>query len=84
MDLTHEVGYTRESLEQLFGLFFEDVEVHRVVDPAHHALASPVRKVARKIVFGLGRRLLRLMGEDTATFWFDARSILAVARQPRP
>jgi 2-polyprenyl-3-methyl-5-hydroxy-6-metoxy-1,4-benzoquinol methylase len=84
MDLTHEVGYTRESLEQLFGLFFESVEVRRVIDPAHDALASPVRKLARKIVFGLARRMLHLMGEDTATFWFDARSILAIARQPRP
>jgi 2-polyprenyl-3-methyl-5-hydroxy-6-metoxy-1,4-benzoquinol methylase len=84
MDLTHEVGYTRESLVQLFGLFFEDVVIHRVVDPAHDALASPVRKMTRRIVFGLGRRLLHLMGEDAATYWFDARSILAVARRPRP
>jgi 2-polyprenyl-3-methyl-5-hydroxy-6-metoxy-1,4-benzoquinol methylase len=84
MDLTHEVGYTRESLGQLFGLFFETVEVRRVVDPAHDALASPIRKLTRKMIFGLTRRVLRLMGEDTATFWFDVRSILAVARQPRP
>ena len=83
MDVTHEVGYTRESLEQIFGLFFDAVAVHRVVDPAHDALAPSGRRAVRKVVFGLARRLLHLMGEDTATYWFDVRSILAVARSPR-
>lgn len=83
MDVTHEVGYTRESLEQVFGLFFGDVTVHRVVDPAHGALAPFGRRMVRRVVFGLVRRLLHLMGEDTATYWFDVRSVLAVARSPR-
>jgi 2-polyprenyl-3-methyl-5-hydroxy-6-metoxy-1,4-benzoquinol methylase len=83
MDITHETGYTRESLRQLFELFFEGVEVERVVDPAHAALASSGRRLARKVVLSVARRLMSFIGEDAATFWFDCRSILAVARRPR-
>jgi 2-polyprenyl-3-methyl-5-hydroxy-6-metoxy-1,4-benzoquinol methylase len=83
MDITHETGYTRESLQQLFGLYFVDVDVVRVVDPAHAALATRRRRFVRRAVLGLARRLLRAMGEDAATFWFDCRSILAIARRPR-
>jgi 2-polyprenyl-3-methyl-5-hydroxy-6-metoxy-1,4-benzoquinol methylase len=83
MDVTHETGYTRESLQQLFGLYFEEVEVRRVVDPSHAALAPAHTRLLRRIVFGLARRLLTSMREDTASFWFECRSILAVARSPR-
>lgn len=84
MDVTHETGYTPESLRQLFELFFEKVEIHRVIDPAHGALAPARRRLVRRLGFGLARRVLRWMGEDAAAFWFESRSILAVARQPRP
>ena len=84
MDVTHEMGYTPESLKQVFELYFKSVEVVPVVDPSHEALAPPWRRFARKLVFGLARRVLRLLGEDTAGYRFDVRSILAVARDPRP
>lgn len=83
MDITHETGYTRESLQQILGLFFREVEIYRITDPAHGQLAPVHRRVIRRLVFGLARRVLRLMGEDSASFWFENRSILAVARGPR-
>ena len=83
MDVTHEAGYTRESLKQVFELYFGNVEVVPVVDPAHGVLATGSRRLARKAVFGMIRRALRMLGEDTADYWFDIRSILAVARDPR-
>jgi len=83
MDVTHETGYTPESLKQVFELYFDSVKIAPVVDPAHGALAPARRRFARRLVFGVARRVLRIMGEDTAGFWFDVRSILAVAREPR-
>jgi 2-polyprenyl-3-methyl-5-hydroxy-6-metoxy-1,4-benzoquinol methylase len=83
MDLTHETGYTPESLRQLFELYFAEVEIRKVVDPSHGILASPLRRFLRRAAFGAARRLLSWLGEDAATFWFDCRSILAVARRSR-
>jgi SAM-dependent methyltransferase len=83
MDVTHETGYTRESLKQIFELYFNGVDVFPVADPSHGPLAPAGRRFARGLVFGAARRMLRWMGEDTAEMWFDVRSILAVAREPR-
>lgn len=83
MDITHEAGYTRESLGQLFGLFFDDVDVRPVLDPAHGALAPRSRLIARAVLLPLLRWLLNLVGEQTADMWFEHRSIMVRAHRPR-
>jgi 2-polyprenyl-3-methyl-5-hydroxy-6-metoxy-1,4-benzoquinol methylase len=83
MDVTHETGFTPESLAQLFGLYFDDVKVLKVTDPSHGPLASRRRRFARRVIFHLVRRVMNWAGEDMSIAWFEHRSILAVARRPR-
>jgi 2-polyprenyl-3-methyl-5-hydroxy-6-metoxy-1,4-benzoquinol methylase len=79
MDLTHEVGLTRESLQQVVGSVFSAVEVV----PAYSIFPSGAGRVRRLI----SRRLL-----GTLLGWADpeggqnpiwARSLIAVAGNPR-
>jgi cyclopropane fatty-acyl-phospholipid synthase-like methyltransferase len=84
MDLTHEIGFTRESLGQLMRLHFAEVELDRVQ-------AIFPRSFKQRIVYGWIRPLymrayrlhLKLVSEGAELTWFDCREILAVCRQVR-
>lgn len=79
LDLTHEVGFTRESLESLLMLTFEEVEVRG------SRLSSLTRsqRWARRPLVALLRRLLYVLGEGASDTLFAHRSLVAVARTPR-
>jgi 2-polyprenyl-3-methyl-5-hydroxy-6-metoxy-1,4-benzoquinol methylase len=84
MDLTHEVGFTRESLGQLMRLHFAQVELRRVQ-------AIFPRTLKQRIAYGWLRPLwlhvfrlhLKLVSEGAEFTWFDCREILAVCREAR-
>ena len=79
LDLTHEVGFTPESLKSLLGLFFQDVrvELSRIDRPTR------LQRLARPLVVSLTRRLLYVFGEGASDFAFASRSLIAAARTPR-
>jgi SAM-dependent methyltransferase len=80
MDMTHESGFTRESLTTMFSLAFDDVVV------TGSRLAAPTRsqRLLRPLVLRLMRRLLYIVGEGANDLLFSSRSLIAVARAPRP
>lgn len=88
MDLTHEVGFTRESLGQLLRLHFADVEVSRVRAIFPRSLKQRiVYRWIRPLYLRAYRLHLKLVSEGAELTWFDCREILAVCRQaraPRP
>ncbi|RMG49091.1 MAG: class I SAM-dependent methyltransferase [Acidobacteria bacterium] len=79
MDLTHETGFTRESLTALLRLVFEDIKVFGSV-PAN--LTSGQRWLRRPLI-----RLLRfafyILGEGAGDLLFESRSIIAIANRPK-
>lgn len=77
MDLTHESGFTRESLEALLRLIFDDVSVRG------STLASPTRsqRLLRPLAIRMLRRLYYLIGEGASDVLFDSRSLIAVAHR---
>ena len=80
LDFTHEIGYTRESLGDIFRLYFENVQVV----PVPYIFTNSLK---RKIVFGIGRTALvkvmrfifKVLGEGMSDIWFEYREIMAVA-----
>jgi 2-polyprenyl-3-methyl-5-hydroxy-6-metoxy-1,4-benzoquinol methylase len=79
MDLTHEGGFTRESLAVLLSLSFERVSVRG------SRLAAPsIRlRIARRASVGILRLLLRGLAEGGSDLLFESRSIIAVGSLPR-
>ena len=79
MDMTHESGFTRESLTTMLSLAFDDIVVRG------SELASPTRsqRLLRPIVMRLLRRLFYVVGEGASDLLFSSRSIIAVAQSPR-
>ncbi len=75
MDLTHETGFTRESLTSLLRLLFEDVKVYGSL------LVNPTRaqKWLRKPLIRLLRFIFYILGEGASDMLFESRSIIAVA-----
>ena len=78
MDLTHEVGFTRESLTTLLGLRFSQVVVRGSVQ------ASPTRsqRMFRRPLVSAVRRALYVLGEGASNLLFEHRSLIAAARVP--
>ncbi|MFN8006074.1 MAG: class I SAM-dependent methyltransferase [Terriglobia bacterium] len=81
MDLTHEVGFTPQSLGQLLRLHFHQVEIRKVsyLFPKNwkqRLLWGPFRKL---YLSGL-RFHLKVMGEGASELWFDCREILGIGR----
>jgi len=82
MDFTHEIGYTRESLGDIFRLYFDEVKVM----PASYIFTDNIK---RKIIYGIGRPiliklvkfLLKFLGEGAADVWFEHREIMVIARK---
>ena len=79
MDLTHEVGFTRESLASLLGLEFGSVKIVGSVPGA----LSRSQRLFRKPLIALIRRALYVLGEGASDALFESRSIIAVAINPR-
>jgi len=79
LDLTHEVGFTRESLAALLGLIFDQVDVRG------SGLPAPTRsqRLLRRPFLALLRRLLYILGEGANDVLFAHRSLVAVASRPR-
>jgi 2-polyprenyl-3-methyl-5-hydroxy-6-metoxy-1,4-benzoquinol methylase len=79
MDLTHEIGFTRDSLTALLMLRFERVEVHGSTIP------QPTRsqRLFRRPLISLLRRLLYVLGEGASETLFESRSIIATATRSR-
>lgn len=80
MDLTHHVGYTKESISQMMNLYFEAVDVRGSVERAE-SLAARIRvRLVKPMLVGVLRFLLRIMGEGAANVMFESRSIIAVGK----
>jgi 2-polyprenyl-3-methyl-5-hydroxy-6-metoxy-1,4-benzoquinol methylase len=75
MDLTHEVGFTRESLATLLLLRFGDVEVRG------SRLGAPTRsqRLFRRPLVAVMRRALYVVGEGASDVLFAHRSLVARA-----
>jgi SAM-dependent methyltransferase len=76
LDLTHEVGFTRQSLQTLLELGSADVFVKG------SALALPTRsqRLLRPLLVAIIRRVLYVLGEGADDVWFASRSLIAVGR----
>ncbi len=79
MDLTHEVGFTRESLAALMRLGFEECEIAG----SRIAIETRSQRVFRPLLLWLVRRALYVLGEGANDTLFASRSLIAVARTPR-
>lgn len=76
MDLTHEGGFTRESLRALLLLAFDSVDVRG----SRPAKTTRSQRLFRKPLVAVMRRLLYVLGEGASDTLFESRSLIAVAR----
>ena len=78
MDLTHETGFTRESLTVLLRLVFEDVKVYGSMT------ANPTRgqRWLRRPLIRFLRFAFYILGEGAGDLLFESRSIIAIANRP--
>lgn len=79
MDLTHEVGFTRESLAALLRLEFEECDM----SGSRIAIETRSQRLFRPLLLQMARRLLYVLGEGASDTLFASRSLIAVARNPR-
>lgn len=83
MDLTHHVGYTRESLSQMLRLYFDAVEVNGSLEPAESATSWLRVRLVKPVLVRLLRFFFRIMGEGAANILFESRSIVGVGKLGR-
>ncbi|SEO72351.1 class I SAM-dependent methyltransferase [Propionispora vibrioides] len=84
MDFTHEIGYTRESLADMYRLYFSGDQVEVV--PASYIFLNTLKQ---KIIFGFVRPILlkmlrlffKILGEGACDIWFEHREILVIAKK---
>lgn len=85
MDFTHEIGYTRESFEDIFRLYFDsNVKVLPSSYVWPHKLKLSKRilfKYIRPIVLWGCKVIYKFIGEGASDVWFYHREIMAVARK---
>ena len=79
MDLTHEVGFTRESLAALLRLEFEECDIFG----SRIAVETRSPRLLRPLLLRLVHRALYVLGEGASDTLFASRSLIAVARKPR-
>lgn len=84
MDFTHEIGYTRESLRDIFRIVFgeENVEIKAV----NYIFPKTVRqkfiyRFLRPILLYLLKIIFTLVGEGAGDVWFANREIMAILRK---
>lgn len=83
MDLTHHVGYTRESLSQMLRLYFDSVEVQGSREPVESTFSWLRVRLVKPLVIRLLRFFFRIMGEGAANILFESRSIVGVGKLGR-
>ncbi|MEO0224813.1 MAG: class I SAM-dependent methyltransferase [candidate division WOR-3 bacterium] len=82
MDFTHEIGYTRESLGEIFRLYFKNIKIL----PVSYVFPSNLKA---KIIYGLIRPLFinflrlifKIIGEGAENVWFECREIMVIAEK---
>lgn len=80
MDLTHHVGYTRESMGQMLRLYFQSVVVQGSLEKPE-SMAGTIRiRVLKPVLVATLRFLFRILGEGAAHVLFESRSIIAVGQ----
>jgi SAM-dependent methyltransferase len=75
MDLTHEVGFTRESLWSLLKLRFDTVEIRGSQLPVQ----TRAQRLLRRPLVASIRGLLYVLGEGANEVLFESRSLIAIA-----
>lgn len=75
LDLTHRMGYTRESLGAVLRLFFQDVRVEPFYMETFTGAWGMYRKLIRGLTVKITRRLFGFIGEGMEQCWFEHRSI---------
>ncbi len=79
MDLTHEVGFTRESLGELLRLYFDNVSILPVNYDFPSSIKSKIAfKIIKPMIVKLTRILLTIIGAGARNYWFEYREILRV------
>lgn len=80
MDLTHETGFTRESMSQILRLYFPRVTVQGSVEKPV-SLAGWIRiRLIKPLLVNIVRLFFRILGEGGAHVLFESRSIIAIGR----
>jgi len=80
MDLTHEVGFTPESLASLLNLCFGTVRIELSAIPRPTRAQRIVRPTLVKVL----RMALYVFGEGASDFAFASRTLIAIATNPLP
>lgn len=83
LDLTHENGFTRESLGQLLRLLFKEITISGSVEPVTSAQSKVRLRILKPLVVKALRGVFRIMGEGASDLLFESRSIIAIARNPK-
>jgi len=80
MDLTHTVGFTRESLGQICRLYFKEVKIIPVIyDFPERSLSSKLKfYLLRPFFVWMIRNIFKILGSGLQDCWFDSREILAI------
>jgi SAM-dependent methyltransferase len=80
MDVTHHMGYTRESIRQMCHMYFDAVDVQGSVEPTPSIAAWIRVKCIKPLLVRCLRFVFRIMGEGAANVLFDTRSIIAIGK----
>lgn len=84
MDLTHEVGFTKESFGDMLRLYFEDVNIYPVTYEFPQSLESWLRiRLLKPVAVKSIRLLFKLLGEGASNTWFEYRGIIGIAKKER-
>lgn len=80
MDITHQNGFTRESLESVLRLAFEQVSIL----PAERVFPMSVKSyiktsILKPVVTWAVRQIYNVFGDGEASTWFEHRAIIGIA-----
>ncbi|MDW7972576.1 MAG: class I SAM-dependent methyltransferase [Thermodesulfovibrio sp.] len=84
MDFTHEIGYTRESLGDIFRLYFkpENIEIVPVCNVFPEKIKGKlVHYIFRPLVVKFLRLIFKILGECASDVWFEYREIMIAAKK---
>ncbi len=77
LDITHELGFTRESLAQVGRLVFDDVAVYPMVYPPPEGWRA---RLAQRVWKRLYRKHLEYLGDPVQDSWWDVIGLVGVFR----